>query len=62
MFVIILQRWCNDNLTDTESFKSKIKITQNTSVITNSTCVGRFTITDTKLYVPLATLSTQDNP
>ena len=30
-------------------------------VITNSTGVGRFAITDTKLYVPVITLSTQDN-
>ena len=32
-----------------------------TCVITNSTGTGRFTITDTKLYVPVITLSTQDN-
>ena len=32
-----------------------------TCVITNSTGVGRFEITDTKLYVPVVTLSTQDN-
>ena len=32
-----------------------------TYVITNPTGEGRFTITDTKLYVPLVTLSTQDN-
>ena len=32
-----------------------------TCVITNSTGAGRFTITDTKLYVPVITLSTQDN-
>ena len=32
-----------------------------TSVITNSTGAGRFAITDTKLYVPAITLSTQDN-
>ena len=94
----------HDNLTDSESFKSKTKITGNspvhgnkkdieiivplkysstfwktlemplincevnliltcssTFVITNSTGVGRFIITDTKLYVPVATLSTQDN-
>ena len=30
-------------------------------VITNSTGAGRFTITNTKLYVPVVTLSTQDN-
>ena len=30
-------------------------------VITNSTGVGKFKITDTKLYVPVVTLSTQDN-
>ena len=29
--------------------------------ITDSTDVGRFAITDTKLYVPVITLSTQDN-
>ena len=89
----------NDNTTDSESFKSKMKITQNTPadgntkdveiivplnylsnfwrtietllnncetnliliwspvcVITNSTGAGRFTITDTKLYVPVGTL------
>ena len=94
----------NDNLTDPESFKSKIKITGNTPadgntknveiiiplkylnnfwrtlemplidcevnliltrsstcVINNSADAGRFTITDTKLYVPVVTLSTQDN-
>ena len=33
-----------------------------TCVITNSTGEGRFTITDTKLYVPVVTLcSTKDN-
>ena len=94
----------NDNLADSESFKSKIKITgktpnngnekdveivvplnylsnfwrsleillincevnliltwSSTCVITNSTGAGRFAITDTKLYVPVITLSTQDN-
>ena len=30
-------------------------------VITNSTDKGRFTITDTNLYVPVVTLWTQDN-
>ena len=30
-------------------------------VITNSTGKGKFKITDTKLYVPVVTLSTQDN-
>ena len=91
----------NDNLADSESFKSKIKITgktpaagnekdveimvplkylsnflrtlemplincevnliltwSSTSVITNSSCAGRFAITDTKLYVAVITLST----
>ena len=94
----------DDNLEDSESFKSKIKITEktpnngnekdveimvplkylsnfwrtleiplincevnliltwsSTCVITNSTGAGRFTITDTKSYVPVITLSTQDN-
>ena len=94
----------NDKLTDSESFKSKIKITRNTPndcntkdveiivplkyltnfwrtlemplinceanleltwskdcVITNSTGEGKFQITETKLYVPVVTLSTQDN-
>ena len=94
----------NDNITQSESFKSKIKITGKTlaagntkdveiivplkylshfwktlemplincevnliltwsrdCVITNSTGVGKFAITDTKLYVPVVTLSTQDN-
>ena len=94
----------NDNLANSESFKSKVKITGNTPadgntkdveiivplkylsnfwrtlemplincevnliltwsrdcVITNSTGVGKFAITDTKLYVPVVTLSTQDN-
>ena len=32
-----------------------------TCVITNSTGAGRFEITDTKLYVPVGTLSNQDN-
>ena len=32
-----------------------------TCVITNSTGSGTFKITDTKLYVPIVTLSTQDN-
>ena len=32
-----------------------------TCVITNSTGAGRFEITDAKLYVPIVTLSTQDN-
>ena len=30
-------------------------------VITNSTGGGKFQITETKLYVPVATLSSQDN-
>ena len=32
-----------------------------TCVITNSTGAERFAITDAKLYVPVVTLSTQDN-
>ena len=32
-----------------------------TCVITNSTGAGTFEITDTKLYVPVVTLSTQEN-
>ena len=94
----------DDDLEDSESFKSKIKITgktpnngnekdveimvplkylsnfwrtldihlincevnliltwSSTCVITNSTGAGRFAITDTKLYVPVVTLSTQEN-
>ena len=94
----------NDDLANSESFKSKVKITGNTPaggntkdvkiivplkylsnfwrtlemplincevslfltwsstcVVTNSSGEGRFTITDTKLYVTVVTLSTQDN-
>ena len=94
----------DDNLEDSESFKSKIKITgktpaavnekdveiivplkylsniwrtleiplinceanliltwPSTCVITNSKGVGTFAITDTKLYVPVVTLLTQEN-
>ena len=94
----------DDDLEDSESFKSKVKITGNTPangntknvetmvplnylsnfwrtpqmtlikcevnliltwsstcVITNSTGAGTFTISGTKLYVPVVTLSTQDN-
>ena len=94
----------NDNLANSESFKSKIKITGktpaagnekdveimvplkylrnfwrtleiplincevililtwvSTCVITNSRDAGTFEITDRKLYVPVVTLSTQDN-
>ena len=94
----------NDNLADSESFKSKMKITgktpvndnekdveiivplkylsnfwrtlemplincevnliltwSSTCVITNSNGIGTFAITDTKLYVPVVTLSTQEN-
>ena len=94
----------NDNLADSESFKSKIKITRKTPnngntkdveiivplkylskfwrtlemslincevnliltwskdcVITNSEGEAKFAITETKLYVPVVTLSTQDN-
>ena len=36
-------------------------IWSSTCVITNSTGAGAFKITDTKFYVPLVTLSTQDN-
>ena len=32
-----------------------------TCVITNSTGTGRFAITDTKVFVPVVTLSAQDN-
>ena len=85
--------WQYDNLENYESFKSKMKITENTPadgntkdveiivqlkylsnfwrtfempwskdcVITNSTGAGKFEIKDTKLYVPVVTLSTQDN-
>ena len=94
----------NDNLSNSESFKSKLKIAGNTPadgntkdveiivplkylsnfwrtlemplinckvnfiltwskdcIITNSTGAGKFARTDTKLYVPVVTLSTQDN-
>ena len=92
----------NDNLADSELFKSKIKgktpvagneknveimvplkylikfwrtleiplincevnlilTWSSTCVVTNSTVAGTFEITDTKLYVPVVTLSTQDN-
>ena len=94
----------NDNLADSESFESKVKITGSTSnngntkdveiniplkylsnfwrtlemslincevnliltwskdcAITNSTGAGKFEIKDTKLYVPVVTLSTEDN-
>ena len=94
----------NDNLADSKSFKSKIKITgktpdddnetdfeimvplkylsnfwgtlemlfinceinlilkwSSTCVITNSTGAGTFAITDTRLYVPVVTLSIQEN-
>ena len=94
----------NDDIEDSESFKSKIKITgktpnnnnvkdveiiiplkyfsnfwrtlemplincevnliltwSSTCVITDSTAAGTFAITDTKLYVPVVTLSTQEN-
>ena len=32
-----------------------------TCVVNNFTCTGRFAMNDTKLYVPVVTLSTQDN-
>ena len=94
----------NDNLANSESFKSKVKITGKTPkngntkdveiivplkylsniwrtlemplincevnliltwskdcVIINSTGEGKFEITETKLFVPVATLSTKDN-
>ena len=38
-----------------------ILIWSSTSVITNSAGAGRFSITDTKLYVPIVTSATQDN-
>ena len=99
-----LWQYSKDKLTDSESFKSKIKMIGNTPAdgnikdveiivplkylnnfwrtleislvncevnlilpwsstrfITNSKGAGRFGITDTKLYVPVVTLSTQDN-
>ena len=43
---------CEDNL---------ILTCSSTCVITNSTGAGTFKMIDTKLYVPVATLSTQDN-
>ena len=94
----------NDNLANSESFKSKVKITgstpaggntkdvkiivpleylsnfwrtlemplincevsvfltwPSTCITTNSTGEGRFTINDTKLFVPVVTLSAQDS-
>ena len=38
-----------------------IFIWSSTCVITNSNGTGTFAITDTKLYVPVVTLSTQEN-
>ena len=38
-----------------------VLIWSSTCVITNSTSEGTFEVTDTKLYVPVVTLSTQDN-
>ena len=38
-----------------------ILIWSSTCAISNSTGAGRFAITDTRLYVPVVTLSTQDN-
>ena len=38
-----------------------ILIWSSTCVINNSTVAGTFRITDTKLYVPVVALSTQDN-
>ena len=40
---------------------SLILIWSSTCVITNSTGEGKFEVTDTKLYVPVVTLSTPDN-
>ena len=40
---------------------SLILIWLTTCVITNSTDAGKFAVTDTELYVPVVTLSTQDN-
>ena len=74
----------DDNLADSQSFNSKIKIIGKTPnngnekdveimvplkyltwspncVITNSTGEGKFEITDTNLYVPVVTSTTQDN-
>ena len=94
----------NDNISDSEAFKSKVKITGKTPadkntkdveiivplkylsnfwrtlemplinckvnfiftssrecVIINSTCTEKFTIIETKIYVPVVTLSIQDN-
>ena len=68
----------NDNLTDSESFKSKIKITGKAPAagnekdaeimvplryLSNFWRTPEMTLinTDTKLYVPVVTLSTQDN-
>ena len=39
----------------------KLDLTWSSCVITDSVCAGRFAITDTKLYVPVVTLSTQEN-
>ena len=38
-----------------------IQAWSSTCVITNSTGAGTFTMTDTKLYVPVVTFSTQNN-
>ena len=44
------------------NFQVSLPLTwSSTCVITNSTGEGRFTITDTKFYVAVVTLSTQDN-
>ena len=102
--MVTLQTWAKNNLVDCESFKSQIKVTENTPingntkdveiivplkyvstfsrtpemslinceinliltwsstcVITNSTGAGRFAISERKRYVPVVTLSTQDN-
>ena len=41
--------------------KSRLLIVKRTCVITNSISEGRFVKTNTKLYVPVVPLSTQDN-
>ena len=51
-----------ENFWNTINCKVNIILTWSSAcVITNSTGAGQSAVTDTKIYVPVVTLSTQDN-
>ena len=57
----VAQPYHKNNSSSSSSSSSSSLKRSSTCVITNSSCAGTFAITDTKRYVPIVTLLTEDN-